>query len=125
MTAAGFDAAKLATAYRRLVMWCGAQLAILLLGGLAIVLAGPGKLAFALALIRLWMLLVTVVALVLYAYRTADALGSGAAPVWAAAMLVPLINLITLLVLSSKATRACREAGIDVGFLGPKNLPQR
>jgi hypothetical protein len=35
-------------------------------------------------------------------------------------MLVPLLNVVTLLILSAKATRACRAHGVPVGFLGPK-----
>jgi O-antigen ligase len=35
-------------------------------------------------------------------------------------MLVPLVNLITLLIFNGKATRALRGAGIKVGLMGPK-----
>jgi hypothetical protein len=35
-------------------------------------------------------------------------------------MIVPLVNLITMLVLSMRATRALRKAGIRVGLLGAK-----
>jgi hypothetical protein len=34
------------------------------------------------------------------------------------AMFLPLINLITLLVLNSQATRQLREAGVKIGFMG-------
>lgn len=33
-------------------------------------------------------------------------------------MLVPLVNIITLLILSSRATKALRSAGFKVGLLG-------
>jgi hypothetical membrane protein len=36
----------------------------------------------------------------------------------AVCMFLPLVNLITLLVLSSKATRALRDAGYKVGLMG-------
>lgn len=34
------------------------------------------------------------------------------------AMFIPLVNLIAMLLLSSQATKALREAGVQVGFLG-------
>ena len=39
---------------------------------------------------------------------------------WAAAILVPLVNVITLVALSLKATKACRANGVEVGLLGPR-----
>lgn len=65
-------------------------------------------------------LLVTIVALALYAYRTAEALGSSSALLWAVAMLIPCINVLTLLMLSSNATDVCRANGTPVGILGPR-----
>jgi hypothetical protein len=64
--------------------------------------------------------LTVTIAVAIYAYRTALALGSRAAWVWAIALLVPCVNLITLLILSAKATRVCRRHGIPVGFFGPR-----
>ena len=109
-----FDVAKLARAYRSLVMWFGVQLAMTITNsvfgnGNRAVAGGAGL-----------VILVTLVALTIYAYRTASALGSSVPVLWAVAMFVPCINVLTLLVLSSKATAACRERGIAVGFLGPK-----
>jgi hypothetical protein len=40
--------------------------------------------------------------------------------VYIVAMFIPLINLIAMLLLSSQATKALREAGLEVGFLGAK-----
>jgi hypothetical protein len=105
------NATHVASSYRQLVLWVGAQLVI----SLSVMLFGR-----VLSLLLVPALLITVVALAIYAYRTADALGSSAAPLWAVAMLVPCINIITLLVLSSKATEVCRANGIPVGFLGPR-----
>jgi hypothetical protein len=100
---------NLAVGYRQLVLWVGVQIVMSL-----------GLLLFDfLALILVPALAVTVVALAFYAYRTAEALGSSVAPLWAVAMLIPCINIITLLVLSSKATAVCRANGVPVGFFGP------
>jgi hypothetical protein len=111
----------LAVSYRRLVLWFGVQLVFGLFGaaiqGMAV--AAP-ELALVLMLVRLGGLLITIVALVIYAYRTAKALGSTAAVVWGVAMLIPCLNAITLLLISSRAQAACKEAGIPVGFFGPK-----
>lgn len=104
-------ATHVASSYRQLVLWVGGQLVI----SLSVMLFGRS-----LSLILVPALVITIVALAIYAYRTADALGSSAAPLWAVVMLVPCINVITLLVLSSKATEVCRANGIPVGFLGPR-----
>ncbi|HEX5758194.1 MAG TPA: hypothetical protein VF121_03275 [Thermoanaerobaculia bacterium] len=113
------DVAGLALAYRQLVLWFGAQLVLSLawLGLEPVAEGGAGAiLAFGVSL----GLLATAFALAYYAYRTATALGSKSGVLWAIAMLVPCVNMITLLVLSSKATQACRANGIPVGFFGPK-----
>jgi hypothetical protein len=62
----------------------------------------------------------TSVALAYFSYRTAESLGSQSAALWAVAMFVPCISMITLLALSSRATTACRAMGIEVGLFGPK-----
>jgi hypothetical protein len=104
------DLSALARNYRSLVLGVGAQL---LLGAVyrtmpeTVLFVGPALLA-------------TIVALMYFAYKTAQALGSPYGALWAVAMLVPCLNILTLLVLSSKATAVCRANGIPVGFLGPK-----
>lgn len=108
-----FDVAKLARAYRNLVLWFGVQL-VMTMGNQAF---AEVPLVGALAGL---VILATLVALTIYAYRTASALGASVPILWAVAMFLPCVNAITLLVLSSKATAACRERGIEVGFLGPK-----
>ena len=120
MTEQKLDVAKLGVAYRRLVLWFGVQLLFTLLGAVVLQMVGETTLALLIGLTRLLGILVTVFALALYAYRTAAALGSRVSVLWAVALLVPYVNVISLLVLSSKATKACRDAGIEVGFLGPK-----
>jgi len=113
---------RLVGAYRGLVLWFGLQLLIGIGGAVAIASVGP-DIQQVVVLVRSLGLIVTVIGLAVYAYRTAQALGSNVSVLWSLAMIVPLVNVITLLVLSSKATRACRAAGIPVGFLGPKQPP--
>lgn len=88
----------------------------MVVGILNAILAPDGALAVLVSLAAL----TTFFALAYYGYRTANALGSSVGWLWALAMFVPCLNVITLLVLSSRATRACREHGVPVGFLGPK-----
>jgi ABC-type uncharacterized transport system permease subunit len=101
---------NLATNYRNLVLWFGMQ--VLITPTLRMYQSQWP--VFGLAL------LVTVVALTWYAFRTARALGSSNPALWGVAMLIPCINTITLLALSSKATAMCRANGIRVGFFGPR-----
>ncbi len=115
------DVLKLAVSYRRLVLWFGIQLLIAIVGLPAGVIADETTpLGLAIVLVRSISVLVTIVALMIYAYRTAAVLKSPVPFFWSAAMIIPLINAITLLVLSAKATNACRAAGIPVGLFGPK-----
>lgn len=101
---------QLAINYRQLVLWFGMQLLISLV---SLVFGLPSMMS-ALAI------LVTIVALAFYAFRTAEALGSSTALLWGVAMLVPCVNAITLLVLSAKANEACRANGVAVGLFGPR-----
>lgn len=114
------DIPKLAVAYKWLVLWFGIQLVVAIGGNIIFAVLAGSALGGLFALLQLAALLVTIVALVIFAYRTAAALGSGAGLLWAIAMLIPLLNAITLLVLSAKSTKACRQAGVPVGLLGPK-----
>jgi hypothetical protein len=107
------DVSELATAYRRLVLWFGGQLIVflgLVLGAESMRLVGSVALG------------AMGVVLAYYAYRTAKALGSGVAWLWALAMFVSVINMVTILTLSVKATRACRAHGVPVGLFGPKRV---
>ncbi len=118
MTRAAIDARGLAHAYRRLVLWFGVQL--LLTVALAAARAAGGSVAEPVLWFVLAAGLATRVAGVYYGYRTAQALGSGVAWLWAVATFVRYIEGIALVALSLKATRACRANGIAVGILGPK-----
>jgi len=114
------DIPKLAVAYKWLVLWFGIQLVVTIGGGMVAIVLGESAFGGLFALVRLTALLVTIIALVISAYRTASALGSHVGFLWAIAMLIPLLNAITLLVLSARSTKACREAGVEVGFFGPR-----
>jgi hypothetical protein len=120
MGKAKLDVPKLASSYRRLVLWFGVQLVITIVGSFASFMTGETLLGVLISLAYLICIVGTIVALAIYAYRTAASLGSRVPFLWVVAMFIPLINAITLLVLSAKATRACRKAGIPVGFFGPK-----
>jgi hypothetical protein len=93
-------------------------LAYMFAAWLASAAAGPGahtgaQLAFGMVV------LCTVIASLVFAVRLANALhGPGTAAVYAVLLLVPLVNLITLLVLNGRATRELKAAGLHVGFLG-------
>ena len=117
------DVPKLASSYRRLVLWFGGQLVVGCGGNLLspLVYASSGG-------VDPWPLftlvsLCTLAALSYYGGRTAAALGSTVPWLWGAAMFVPCANAITLLVLSHRATVACRANGIPVGFFGPRISP--
>jgi hypothetical protein len=116
------DPSQLAFSYRRLVLWFGVQLVVALVGPIVTLAVGESTLGLVVLMLRLIALLGTVVALAVYAYKTAEALGSSVGALWAVAMLIPCANVVTILVLSSRATAACRAAGIPVGFLGPKQV---
>jgi hypothetical protein len=137
------DIPRLAVAYRRLVLWFGAQL-LVPLGSIVFQFAVQGRTAgspakplmepvtwatifsqsslpaTAAAIALVIGSLVISVALAFYAYHTADALGSTVPILWVVAMVVPLANLLALLALSSKAATICQASGIPVGFFGPK-----
>lgn len=117
------DVSELATAFRRLVLWFGAHL-ILVAPSMGLQqLAGEGSVWKLMSFLLLTAGVVMEVVLVYYGYRTAKALGSGAAWVWGIAVLVPVLNLVILVALNLKATRACKAHGVPVGFFGPKAPP--
>lgn len=113
-----FDQAEnIARYYRRLVLLVGAQL---LLGFLQNALvAVPNQGAAVILVIMLILLIVVAVLLVTTAYHLSKNMGESVPILWAIAMFVPCVNIIVLLILSSKAQSWCRRYGIRVGFLGP------
>lgn len=53
-----------------------------------------------------------------FVYQLAKALKLGAAWLWCASQIIPIVSLIALLVLNSKATAAIRSKGVAVGLMG-------
>jgi hypothetical protein len=58
-------------------------------------------------------------------WRMADGLGipTGFRVLMVILLFIPLINIVMLLILSSRTTRALRKAGYRVGFFGAPDLP--
>lgn len=116
------QAEAIAKQYRRLVTLVGLQLLLGCLIRVPVAAAAGAEPSLGASLFLLGLALVylvIVVALVGSAYRLASHLGEGVPVLWAAAMFLPCINIIVLLVLSSKAQAWCRQYGIQVGLLGP------
>jgi hypothetical protein len=118
VTAPAGDARAVGSLYRRLVVLIGVQLIV----GVAVRLIEREQPSTGEALIGLLGSLVALVIVgfvVVTAYRLMKHLGSKVPVLWALAMFIPLLNIIFLLVISSKAQAWCRTRGIRVGFLGP------
>jgi uncharacterized membrane protein YqjE len=112
------DAETMARLYRRLVLIFGVQL---LLGMLQLPLAAmrvPGT-SLVVALLFPLLALGVLLANSVTAYQLTRSMGSRVSLAWAIAMFVPCVNMIVLLVLSSKAQSWCKRYGIKVGLLGP------
>jgi hypothetical protein len=117
-TQVGSQARAVASLYRRLVLLIGVQL-IIGIGVKLIDQEHPSDLEAIIGLIGFLCALVVVGLIVVTAYRLMKELGSGAPILWALAMFIPLLNILFLLAISSKAQAWCKERGIAVGFLGP------
>lgn len=100
---------RIARSYRSLLLW---------FVGTLLVQGGVRHLPGIAALIGLVVLLAMLAGMLVATYRLADDLDL-MAPLWTIGMLVPVVNLVVLLMLSSKANKACRAAGLSVGLLGP------
>lgn len=99
---------ELATSYRRTVgLLAVSWLATAFSSEVPGVLAGPILLAIA-------------VLLAVQGARLARLLGLPLPIGWGVLLFIPLVNLVTLLVLSRKATAYCRVHGVRVGLLGPR-----
>ena len=108
----------LASAYRHLVRWFGVQLLLNL--AYRVVLARGGSAVLPMRLVIAAGLILTIVALAYYGYRTARELVLSVPELWGLAICIPLLNVISLVTLSFKAKRVCGRYGIRVGLLGPK-----
>jgi len=64
--------------------------------------------------------LVTPFICVIHVYRLAAAMRSKVAPLWALAVIVPLVNLVAVLCINSIARRLLRRSGLRIGILGAK-----
>jgi hypothetical protein len=111
------NAEAIARLYRRLVLLVGLQLLLSFLR-VPLMMAVPAA-ATPMAVIVLLVLLGSAVALALTAYALTEQMGTGAPLLWAVAMFLPCINIISLLVLSSKSQTWCKQHGVKVGFFGP------
>ena len=111
------DAEAIAKHYRRLVLLVGAQLVLSMFFQRQAPEMSQGEAI--LSLILAAVLIGVTVYLVSTAYRLARYLGAGVPVLWAVAMFIPCLNIIMLLVLSTKAQAWCRQYGIKVGFFGP------
>lgn len=111
------NAEAIARLYRRLVLLVGVQLLLSFLRA-PLMMAVPAA-TTPMAVVVLLVLLGTAVALALTAYALTDHMGTGAPLLWAIAMFLPCINIISLLALSSKAQAWCKQHGVKVGFFGP------
>ena len=111
------EAEAIAQLYRRLVLLVGLQILLSLfqLPGKISPPLGSGTLALAVSFALIGLL----VAIVVTAYKLTRHLGESLPILWAIAMFIPCLNLIGLLVISSKAQAWCRRYGIKVGFFGP------
>ncbi|HEY0512973.1 MAG TPA: DUF4339 domain-containing protein [Thermoanaerobaculia bacterium] len=111
------DAEAIARLYRRLVLLVGLQI---VLGFFQL----PGQMSHfagssALALVSSLALIVLFVGTAVTTYKLTAHLGESLPILWAVAMFIPCLNIIVLLVISSKAQGWCRRYGIKVGFFGP------
>jgi hypothetical protein len=112
------EAETTARLYRRLVLLVGFQILLgLVQAPLQAVAAQQGALAG--VLVILIALMGLLVAISITAYNLSRHLGEGLPLLWAIAMFLPCINILVLLVLSSKAQAWCQRYGLKVGFLGP------
>ncbi len=97
--------------YRTLVLLVGLQILLVVISR---VLTNP--------LLGLTLLLASfavAVAMALFAYRLMAGLEAGTPTLWAVGIFVPLVNLVVLAAISSRAQAWCKRSGITVGFLGP------
>jgi hypothetical protein len=112
------DAEAIARLYRRLVLLVGLQI-LISVPQILLQEATPSTGVGLVALAVLLLLIGILVAMVITTYKLARLLGAGLPILWAIAMFIPCLNLLTLLVLSSKAQAWCQQYGIKVGLLGP------
>jgi hypothetical protein len=112
------QARAIASLYRRLICLVGVQLIV----GTAVNFIdqqNPSRTEAAIGLAGILFAVVAMGFAVVAAYRLMQHLGAGAPLSWALGMFVPVVNIVVLLMISTKAQEWCRARGIEVGFLGP------
>ncbi len=112
-------AESVAKLYRRLVVLIGVQILLSVFRAPLAVATESSGVATALLLLLVVAYVVVLVMSISTTYRLAGHLGEGVPALWAASMFLPCVNIIMLLVLSSRAQTWCRRHGIKVGLLGP------
>jgi hypothetical protein len=110
---------EFAIEYRNLVLFYGGQLGLSAIS-ITARLIGPGVASEVLRTLVSLGVLGSTTALVYLGYRTARAMGSAVPWAWALGLLMPCVNIVTLIFLSRRATDICNAAGIPMGFLGPQ-----
>jgi hypothetical protein len=111
------NAEVIARLYRRLVLVVGLQL-ILTVARVPL-LAAASSAAVPLAIALALAVVASSLILSVTAYQLAGQMGLGSPLAWAVGMFLPCINILALLVLSSKAQAWCKQNDIKVGLLGP------
>ena len=109
------EAEEIAKYYRFLVLLVGLQLVLGFFQFPGMSSAEPGALTLVLSLALLGLL----AAIAFTAYHLTRLLGESLPILWGIAMFLPCINIIGLLLISSKAQVWCKRYGIAVGFFGP------
>lgn len=113
------NAEVIARLYRRLVILVGIQLvSALIVQALAVAQFAGSVLV---ALVADLLVFGTLIALPVTAYQLTSQMKEGTrSPIlWAVMMLLPCVNIFSLLILSNRAQAWCRHYGIKVGFFGP------
>ena len=117
------EAEAIAKIYRRLVLLVGGQLLlgflVQMMGAMAGMVSKSANTFFCIVGLFGLMAVAASVFIAITAYKLAGRLRAGPPILWAVAMFLPCISIITLLVLSAKAQSWCRLHGVKVGFFGP------
>ena len=111
------QAEEIAKFYRLLVLLVGVQilLGFFQLPGLSAPSPEPGALGLVVSLALIGILAATAFT----AYHLTRRLGESLPILWGIAMFIPCINILVLLLISTKAQAWCKRHGIKVGFFGP------
>ena len=112
-----FEVEEIAKYYRFLVLLVGLQLVLgfFQFPGRISPASEPGGLALIVSLVVIGVLITTAFT----AYHLTRLLGENLPILWGVAMFIPCINIIGLLLISTRAQAWCRRYGITVGFFGP------